>query len=106
MALIKNINPFSKINNDTGFGNNVSDYGGRFINPDGSFNLRREGAPFWERFNIYQVLLSLPVWKFITAILVFYFGINLVFTSIYLWLGTEQIQGLLANTPWGKFKEL
>src|SRR5258706_774730 len=106
MALRKNINPFSKINNDTGFGSNASVYGGRFINRDGSFNLRREGAPFWDRFNIYQVMISLPLWKFMTAIFVFFVVINLLFTSIYFLLGPEQLTGLLANTTWEKFKEL
>jgi len=106
MALRKNINPSSKINNDTGFGNTASAYGGRFINRDGSFNLRREGTSFWDRFNIYQVMISLPLWKFITAILVFFIVINLLFTTVYLWLGTEQLQGLLSQTDWGKFKEL
>ena len=106
MALRKNINPSSKINNDTGFGNTASAYGGRFINRDGSFNLRREGSAFWDRFNIYQVMLSLPLWKFICAILAYFIVINLIFTSIYLLLGPEQLQGLLAQTAWGKFKEL
>ena len=106
MALRKNINPSSKINNDTGFGSNASGYGGRFINRDGSFNLRREGAHFWDRFNIYQVMISLPLWKFISAIFVFFVLINLAFTSIYFWLGPEQLTGVLANTPWGKFKDL
>ena len=32
MAKHKSINPFSKVNNDTGFGNNPGSYGGRFIN--------------------------------------------------------------------------
>src|SRR5436190_15886904 len=106
MALLKNINPFSRINNDTGFGTNASGYGGRFINRDGSFNLRREGKSFWDRFNLYQVMLNLPLWKFISAIIVFFIFINLLFTAIYLWIGVEQLQGVLTDTPWGRFKEL
>jgi len=106
MALLKNINPISKINDDTGFGSNANAYGGRFINRDGSFNLRREGAPFWDRFNIYQVMITLPPWKFISAILVFFVVVNLLFASIYYWLGPEQLTGVLAVTAWGKFKEL
>ncbi len=106
MALLKNINPFSKINNDTGFGANATGYGGRFINRDGTFNLRREGRSFWERFNIYQVMLNLPLWKFITMIFTFFIVINLLFTAVYLWLGVEQFQGVLAKTSWEKFKEV
>jgi inward rectifier potassium channel len=106
MALSKNINPISKVNNDTGFGSNASNYGGRFINRDGTFNLRREGSPFWERYNMYQVLLALPVWKFITAMVIFFIAINFLFTSLYLVIGTDQLQGLLSATPWGKIKEV
>jgi inward rectifier potassium channel len=106
MAVHRRINPFSKINNDTGFGNNAENYGGRFINRDGSFNLRKEGIPFWERFSIFHSMLNLPRWKFITIIVVFYFVINLIFACIYWLVGASQLQGLLAKTPWSCFKEL
>ena len=43
MAKLRSINPFSKVNNDTGFGSNPSTYGGRFVNRDGTFNVRKEG---------------------------------------------------------------
>jgi inward rectifier potassium channel len=106
MATHKRINPFSKVNNDTGFGNNASNYGGRFINRDGSFNLRKEGLPFLSRFSIYHSMLNLPRWKFIGIILAFYFIANLVFTFIYLMVGADGLQGLIATTPWAKFKEV
>src|SRR5690242_21749185 len=77
MALLKRINPFSRQNNDTGFGVNANGYGGRFINRDGSFNIRREGRSFMHRFNIYHALLNVPAWQFAVVILLFYFSINL-----------------------------
>ena len=106
MALHTRINPILKVNNDTGFGSNANNYGGRFVNRDGSFNLKKEGMPFWERFSLYHSMLNLPRWKFIGLIVVFYFTINLVYACIYWAIGTEQFQGLVANTPWTKFKEL
>jgi inward rectifier potassium channel len=106
MALLKNINPFSKPNPDTGFGTNANTVGGRFINRDGSFNLRREGQPFWERFNIYQVLISLPLWKFTGVIVLFFVVINIFFTGIYMLIGADQMQGILAHSEWENFKEL
>ncbi len=106
MALHKRINPFLKTNNDTGFGNNASSYGGRFINRDGSFNLRKEGMPFLTRFSIYHSMLTLPRWKFIALIVLFYLGINLVYTGIYLLVGFDQFQGMLAKTTWDKVKEI
>ena len=59
MALLKKINPFSKPNNDTGFGSNASSYGGRFINRDGTFNIDKVGMPSWERFSIFHTMLNL-----------------------------------------------
>jgi inward rectifier potassium channel len=106
MAVRKGINPFSKVNNDTGFGTNASSYGGRFINKDGSFNMRREGLPFLQRFSIYHSMLNLPRWKFIVVIVTFYLSINLLYTIIYLLIGANQFQGMLAHTRWEIFKEV
>jgi inward rectifier potassium channel len=106
MALHKRVNPSSRINNDTGFGTNASSYGGRFINRDGTFNMRKEGMPFWARFSIYHSMLNLPRWKFISVIIIFYFLINVFYTGIYLLIGIHEFQGMLANDPWGKIKEV
>ncbi len=106
MALHKRVNPFLKINNDTGFGTNANSYGGRFINRDGTFNIRKEGVPFMTRFSIYHSMLNLPRWKFIGVIVVFYFSINLFYTLLYLLAGTDQLQGLIAESPWRTFKEV
>ncbi|MEO6315329.1 MAG: ion channel [Chitinophagaceae bacterium] len=106
MALLKRVNPFSKINNDTGFGTNAADYGGRFVNRDGSFNLRKEGVPFWSRFSLYHSMLNLPRWKFIALIVVFFLVINLLYTLLYLLLGTDQFIGMMATTKWEQVKEV
>jgi inward rectifier potassium channel len=106
MALLKRVNPSSKVNNDTGFGTNASAYGGRFVNRDGSFNLRKEGVPFWSRFSIYHKMLNLPRWKFISLIVLFFLVINLLYAIIYLLVGIEGFTGMVGNTPWQKFKEV
>jgi inward rectifier potassium channel len=99
------MNPLLKTNNDTGFGTNAANYGGRFINRDGTFNLRKEGLPFFERFSIYHSMLSMPRWKFISLLVLFYFFINLIYSLVYLAVGLEGLQGVVATTAWGKFKE-
>ena len=106
MAYHRNINPFLKTNNDTGFGSNANSYGGRFINKDGTFNLRREGSSYFNRFSVYQRMLNLPTWKFIGVILIFYFAINLLFSASYLLIGSGELQGMTATTQWGRFKEV
>jgi len=107
MSLYKRINPFSRQNNDTGFSTNASDLtGGRFINKDGSYNLVKEGMPFWKRISIFHNMLNLSQWKFMLVIFVFYVAINLIFTSIYFFIGPSQIQGLPNGNDWQIFKEL
>jgi inward rectifier potassium channel len=103
---LKRINPFLKTNNDTGFGSNPNAYGGRFINKDGSFNLRREGISLLRRYSPYQRMLTLPRWKFIVVIMIFYILINLAFTLIYSLIGPLQLQGMMAHDGWARFKEL
>lgn len=105
MAFNKKIDPFLKTNNDTGFGTNASNYGGRFINRDGTFNLRKEGMPFLNRYSIYHHMLTMRRWKFISLILLFYVTINFIYAMIYLTIGIDQLTGVLAQTNWGKFKE-
>jgi inward rectifier potassium channel len=101
----RKIDPRLKTNNDTGFGINAASYGGRFINRDGTFNLRKEGMSSVNRFSIYHSMLTMPRWKFICLILLFYFMINLVYSFIYLAVGIDQLQGVIATTFRGKFKE-
>ncbi|MGI8951528.1 MAG: ion channel [Chitinophagaceae bacterium] len=106
MAIGKHVNPFSKSNNDTGFGINANNYGGRFVNKDGSFNLQKEGLPLLQRFSIYHSMLNMPRWKFIGTIIIFFILINIFYTLIYLITGIDQLQGFITTTEWGKIKEL
>lgn len=101
----RKMNPLLKTNNDTGFGTNAANYGGRFINRDGTFNLRKEGLSFFERFSIYHSMLSMPRWKFISLLVFFYFFINLAYSVVYLAVGVDGLTGVVATTGWGKFKE-
>ena len=108
MSLYKKINPFSHLNNNTGFTTNSSDLtGGRFINKDGSYNLVKEGMPFWRRISVFHDMLNLPKWKFISVILLFYILINLVFTTVYFMIGPAELTGLPTDAgAFRIFKEL
>ena len=105
MARFQSINPFSKVNNDTGFGSNPN-YGGRFINRDGTFNVKKEGHPFWERFSVFHTFLTLSTSGFATVIITCFIAINLAFTFLYVLAGPREFQGLLGTTSWAYFKEL
>lgn len=106
MAIIPKVNPFSKSNPDTGFGVQANRIGGRFVNKDGSFNLRKDGLPLWKRLSIYSFLMEQSVLSFAGTILLFYILINLLFTGLYLFAGDDELQGFLAVSRWGKIKEI
>ena len=106
MSSARKYNPLLRTNNDTGFGGSAGNYGGRFINKDGSFNLRREGISVLRRTSIYQKMLTIPLWQFAGIILAFYFVINIIFTTVYLLIGAGELQGLLADHGWQRTKEV
>jgi inward rectifier potassium channel len=102
----RKINPFSRSNPDTGFGTQPSAVGGRFVNKDGSFNLRKQGLPFLKRSSFYSYLLELSWLQFLGVIVLCYLLINLLYTSAYLLIGTNQLQGFHSTTSWGRAKEV
>ncbi len=106
MAMYKRINPFSRQNNDTGFATGNNETGGRFINKDGSYNLVKEGMPFYKRVSIFNDMLNLPLWKFIAVIFLFFIAINLVFAIIYYLVGAGQLDGMIAGSEWKIFREI
>lgn len=106
MAMQKKINPFSRQNNDTGFAGNTDNTGGRFLNKDGSYNLVKEGMPFIRRFSLFHDMLNLSNWKFMLVILLFYFLMNLLFTSLYIWIGFDQLDGLVRGSFWKMAREV
>src|SRR5450755_546341 len=95
-----------KDNNDTGFGGNPDNYGGRFVNRDGSFNVRKEGISFFKRFSLFHTMLNLPSWKFFGALFVFYLCVNFLFACIYFFIGRGEFQGIMAVSSWDLFKEV
>lgn len=95
-----------KSNEDTGFGTNPDNYGGRFINRDGTYNVKKEGLPFFQRFSLYHTMLNMPVWKFYGTLFAFYLAVNFIFACIYFVIGPAQFLGILATGQRGTFKEM
>lgn len=94
----------SKVNNDTGFGS-APNYGGRFINKDGTFNVRRDGN-FFRRFSTFNWMLTLPLWQFMLILFFFYFGINILFTLAYFAIGINHLAGVIGKTKWEIISEV
>ncbi|MCU0335660.1 MAG: ion channel [Chitinophagaceae bacterium] len=106
MAGFRSLNPFARANNDTGFGNNSTVHGGRFVNRDGTFNIRREGGGRWRWFSMYYTMLNVPTWQFLLIVFCFFLAMNLLFTLIYLAIGFDSFMGYVPTDAWGKAKEL
>jgi inward rectifier potassium channel len=95
------------VNQDTGFGERSADMGGRMVNKDGSFNIRRIGIHVRNRVSNYQNMLTMKRWRFLIVILIVYLLINCVFTALYWLSGPEGLQGVdYQQDTWGQLKQL
>lgn len=95
------------INQNTGFGERSTDMGGRMVNKDGTFNIRRIGIRVHHRVSNYQNMLTMPRWQFLLVIFFVYLLINCFFTALYWCAGTEGLQGIHhQKDTWGQLKEL
>jgi inward rectifier potassium channel len=104
MAFLKNINNRAKALLNSGFGSNSYNYGGRFLNKDGSANVEKHGMNLFDRISWFHTLLAMPSWKFISVILFFYIVINFVFAFLYFAVGIEYLNGIdTSGSTWKQF---
>jgi len=74
----------------------------RAINPDGSFNVRRQGTT-WRDFHPYLHLINMGWTAFFATLVAGYTVANLLFAAVYFFLGPDQLQGADAATAFGRF---
>lgn len=79
---------------DLGFGSVLaSRSAGRLLNPDGSFNTRREGVGFFESLQLYDALLTTTWPRFLGILVATYLGTNAIFAVLYAALGPGALAG-------------
>ncbi len=105
MDFLKKINTRAKTAINTGFGDNASSYGGRFLNKSGEANIHKTGIGFFERYSWFHSMLAMRWGKFFMIVIVFYILINLFFAIIYYLLGVENLTGMATNSTAEKFGE-
>lgn len=105
MAILRKINSKAKTDTNTGFGTNAGDYGGRFVNKSGQPNIEKKGINFLERISWYHTMLTIPGWKFMLLIFLFFILVNLLFAIIYFAIGVENLSGMVTTSPLEKFGE-
>jgi inward rectifier potassium channel len=83
---------------DSGFSSNVNFEGDRLLGKDGTFNVRKTGLRWIERFDVFHSLIWMPWPRFVLVMFVGYFAMNLVFTALYVAVGIEGLAGVVAGS--------
>ncbi len=91
MALFNNKN---KNKPELGFGTKNYNKSVRFINQDGSVNVKRLGLGWLKNTDIYHWLINIPLSKLIIVIVVGYTFVNLLFATIYYLIGVTGFGGI------------
>ena len=79
---------------DLGFGRVMADESGRrFLNKDGSFNVRREGLGWRDSLNAYYLMLTIPWWAFFALLAAAFIIVNLGFAALYALAGPGGLRG-------------
>lgn len=97
---------YSKDIDNTGFSPNSAAEGTRLINKDGSFNMRKVGMNFFQRYSMYHTLLKMSGIRFLLLVFLFYTITNIVFAFIYLSIGIDKLSGVeVSNSLFTNFTQ-
>jgi inward rectifier potassium channel len=91
---------------ELGFGNKNYNKDTRFLNKDGSVNIKRLDGDFFRRLDLYHTFLNITWKRFIVIVLIGYMVANLFFASLYYLAGTQNFGNLSNVDERHKFTEL
>jgi len=98
--------PREDFDRDLGLGSRVADQRGqRFLNTDGTFNVRRKGQSLLQSLNVFHWLLNLSVPRFFLLVTGVYLLVNLLFALAYLSCGATAFNGNVAATRGARLLE-
>jgi inward rectifier potassium channel len=103
MAIFKQLGSQGR---ELGFGSKNYKNTVRFINKDGSVNVQRTGLLHFENIDIYHWLITVSRLRLSVVILLGYIAINLLFATIYYWIGANNFGGIDASSESQKFISL
>ncbi len=75
----------------------------RFVNRDGSFNVRRAGLAFWSSLSPYHLLLTVSWGKFLSLMTLSFVLLNAVFALAYLACGEAALTATTETHPYNAF---
>lgn len=82
-----------KTEKEEGFGSGKNLNAIRFFDKDGNYNIERKGSLNGIR-DIYKYFISINWFIFILIVAIYFVAINLIFSTIYLSIGLDGIQGI------------
>jgi inward rectifier potassium channel len=89
---------------DLGFGSVVSrESRSQLLNPDGSFNVERNGLGFWSSLNLYQWFLTIGWGAFFLLVITYYAIVNLLCATCYWLCGPSALDGPRLEVAHGEF---
>ena len=92
------------LDRDLGMGSRVADRRGlRFLNQDGSFNVRRKGQSLLESLNVFHWLLNLSGLRFGLLIVMLYLLTNIAFAVGYFLCGPDSFAGAVGTSDVDRF---
>ncbi len=98
--------PAEDARGDFGFGARVAQQSQRrLLNRDGSFNVVREGLPFYRSLSPYHALLTMSWPRFFALIALAYFAVNLGFALLYYLCGEHALDGWHTGNPFDRFED-
>ncbi len=100
-------NKFKNRSKEFGFGTHTIGKDERILNKDGTFNIKRVGLSFFDRFSFFHSMINTSSSHFFASVFFGFFFYNTLFSLIYYFiLGTGQFHGIEATTSLGKYFEL
>ncbi|HLP49929.1 MAG TPA: ion channel [Chitinophagales bacterium] len=101
MSKIRNAIDRMKAGEDIGLGSQKGRQ--RTVNADGTYNIDRVNSNKFTDFLLYRWLITTSWKHYWMAIVSFYIVDNIVFGSIYYWMGSENLSGIVGTSEWDKF---
>jgi Inward rectifier potassium channel C-terminal domain/Ion channel len=106
MERFKRIKSKAKQVSNSGFGDNSSNFGGRFFDKNGKSNVQKSGNRIFDRISFYHSMLEMPLWKFLLILFLFYIIANFLFALLYYAIGIEHLVGIaVASSELVKFSQ-
>lgn len=91
--------------NDLGLGTKSSFNDYRFFDKEGNYNVRKTHVSFWEKLNLYHLLITMSWLKFVGLILAGYLVANFIFAAIYILIGVDHLTGIGHSSTAEEFME-